>query len=189
MVSLIYHFFFLNSRRGYSSVGLRTVPVWATVVCTRAPPGSLAQGRIQLNEKEAEWGGPWFGATSDLIMPRATCADLITLCCAVALVGAATFWSAVFGCNLRNKIVKRTERGQTNEASKKKANRRVHTYIHTGTCCLVRALRNTCYCYIMFERKHNAARHSATPQGKVRHRTARCCAAELYQVAGLSWAG
>ena len=41
---------------------------------------TLAQGRIQQNVKGAERRGPWFGATSDLIMPRTTCAEVVLPC-------------------------------------------------------------------------------------------------------------
>ena len=33
--------------------------------------------------------GPWFGANSDLIMPRAACAEQIALCCAVCLLAVS----------------------------------------------------------------------------------------------------
>ena len=50
---------------------------------------AVAQGRFQqINGKGAERRGPRFSATSDLIMPRATCAELIdlsVLCCMLAM--------------------------------------------------------------------------------------------------------
>ena len=48
------------------------------------PPATLAQGRMQLKHvKGAERRVPWFGANIELTMPRAACAELIALCCAV----------------------------------------------------------------------------------------------------------
>ena len=39
----------------------------------------------------AERRGPWFGATSDLTLPRACSADLILALCCCVLVGDVTF--------------------------------------------------------------------------------------------------
>ena len=53
------------------------------------PPATLAQGRFQLTiVKAAERRGPRFSATSYLILPRDTCAELIAmyvLCCLLAM--------------------------------------------------------------------------------------------------------
>ena len=60
------------------------------------PLASLAQGRMQLkHERVAERRGPWFGATSELIKPKAVYAELllVALCCALCgvLVDDVTF--------------------------------------------------------------------------------------------------
>ena len=61
--------------------------------CTRAllrgrltPTASLAQGRMQLKHvKGAERKGARFGATSELILPRAACAKLLMVALCYAL--------------------------------------------------------------------------------------------------------
>ena len=52
------------------------------------PSATLAQERFQLNVKGAERRGPGYSATSDSIIPRAACAELIAmsvLCCLLAM--------------------------------------------------------------------------------------------------------
>ena len=61
--------------------------------------------RARNNTTHCEGGGkrrPCFRAASDLIMPRATCAELIPLCCAVCLL-AMPHSDRQHGCNLRGK--------------------------------------------------------------------------------------
>ena len=86
------------------------------VVSTRAPlrgrltpPATLVQGRIQLSVKGEQRRGQSFGATTDLIMPTATCAELMTPCCVVCLM-ATSRSDKEYGCHLRKKNMKRTER-------------------------------------------------------------------------------
>ena len=64
------------------------------------PPAMLALGKAQQNVNGAEKKGPWFNASSDLIMPGATCAELIALCCAVRLL-AVSRSDRQYGYNLR----------------------------------------------------------------------------------------
>ena len=136
------------------------------IICARAPlrgrltpPATLAQGRTQLYVKGAEIKKPWFRATSDLIMPRATCEELIALCFVVCLLEMPRS-DRQYGCNLQKKTKKRTEREDT---STKKAKRRVRTYIP------VPGTSNDTWCCV-FERKHSAEQQSTAPQG--RHDTA-----------------
>ena len=59
--------------------------------------------RARKNTAKCEGGtkkDPWFGAASDLIMPRANCAELIALCCAVCVLGMSRS-DRQYGCNLR----------------------------------------------------------------------------------------
>ena len=100
---------------------------------TRAPlrgrlalPATLAQGRIQLKVKGAERRGPPFGATSDLIPPRATCAELIALCCAMCLLEMSRSDRQHTGVISEEKKT-RLEPREDNHM--KKAKRRVSTYI------------------------------------------------------------
>ena len=87
---------------------------------------TLAQGKIQLNVKGAERRGRRFGSTSDWIMSRATCAELIALCCAVCLLAmSGSDWQCT-GVTCEEKNV-RTERRQSNESNQSS------THVHTGT--------------------------------------------------------
>ena len=75
------------------------------------PPATLAQGKFQLNMKGAERGGPRIYATSDLIMPRGTCAELIALsvlCCMLAMSRSDRQYSST-GVIGEEKNAKRTE--------------------------------------------------------------------------------
>ena len=95
-------------------------------------PAALAQGRIQQTVKGVERRGQGSRASSDLIMPRATCAELIALCCVVCLL-AVSRSDREYGCNLRKK--KKHEEGREksiNEETKKTSTQQctaVHTYI------------------------------------------------------------
>ena len=119
------------------------------------PSATLAKGRKQLNVKGAERRGPRFGATNDLILPRATCAELVALCCAVCLLEMPRSDRQDTGA-----ICEESEPREDNHVKKEK--RRVRTYIPVPTS------HDTWYC-CMFERKHSEARHS----------TAQRCAALL----------
>ena len=66
-------------------------------------------------------------SSSDLILPRAACAELIALCCAVCLL-AMTRPDRQYGCNLREN--KRRIEREDNPIMK--AKRRVNTYIPVG---------------------------------------------------------
>ena len=92
------------------------------------PPATLAQGRIQLNAKEAERIGPCFAATSDLIKSRAACAELI------ALGGWVPLLCACWRCRVpigSTDVVLRffLHEPDREDNQMKKANRRVHAYI------------------------------------------------------------
>ena len=147
-------------------------------------PATLTQGKTQLkNVKGVEIRGPRFGATSDLIMLRATCAELIGLCCAVCLL-AMPRSGRQYGVIPPPHM---TEKGQSSVESKLKilaVYTRTYRHLVPDT---FRMLPGKC----MFEREHSAVRHSTAPQGKkhgiARRRTTLRCAAEL--IAGQSCAG
>ena len=90
--------------------------------------GGVAQGRFQLNMKGAERGGPRISATSDLIMPKGTCAELIALsvlCCMLAMSRFDRQYSST-GVIGEGKNAKRTEmEDKINDESKKPS---THTY-------------------------------------------------------------
>ena len=81
------------------------------------PSATFAKGRTQSKMKEVERRGPSLGATSDLIMPRATCAELIALCCAVCLLSMSRS-DRQYGCNLRKETHEEDREGTNYEESK-----------------------------------------------------------------------
>ena len=75
-----------------------------------------------------------------------------------------------------------TERGQSSEESIKTSTQ----HVHTGTSYLVlRTILGTAVCSNESTTQHDTAPHLRARHGTAWHRTALCCAAELY-MAGLS---
>ena len=97
------------------------------------PPATLAQGRMQLKHvKGAERRGPSFVANGESIMPRAACAELIALCCAVCLL-AVSHSNRQYGCNFRggkNMVIKRD---QLNKNQENEYTTRTYRHLVPGT--------------------------------------------------------
>ena len=136
------------------------------------PAYTLAQGRIKkLKVKGAEGGGPWFGATSDLTMPRAPCAKLSALCCDVCLLAMSrSDWQ--HGYNLRGENMMRTERGQSSKT---------RSHVRTGTSYLIlqqqwRVIPTILMLYVRSKARRIRAQHGAAGQGTAPYGTARRCA-------------
>ena len=83
--------------------------------------------------KGAETRGPGFGAPSDLIMPRATWAELIAMSCVLCLP-VKPCSDRQYGCNCREKIIEE-DRGQSMNRAK--------THGHTGTW-------NIAWCLVLY---------------------------------------
>ena len=154
--------------------------VWYTRVPLRGrlmPAATLAQGLIQ----GAERRGQWSGASSDLIMPTATCAELIDLCCAVCLL-ATSRSDPQHGFNLRKKNLKRTQREDNQLRKQKGEYTRTYRYLVLRMIRgILRSKESTAQCGTA---PHRRARH-----GTARHRMAQRCALLSYSWAELSWAG
>ena len=103
-----------------------------------------------------------------LIMPRATCAELIALCCAVCLL-AMSHSDRQSGCKLQEKK-RRGPRGSTINEERKTTSTRTYRYQVPGTshdtwyCVQKKAHRNTA--------QHRTVGQGTAPHGTARHRTA-----------------
>ena len=106
-------------------------------------------------------------------MPRATCAELIGLCCAVCLLVMPPS-DQQYGCNLRktNLIERRQEVNESENTCS------LYTYMRTGTCGTWYFSHDTWYYCIGKKAQRSTAQHSTAGQ-KPRDRTALRCAAEL----------
>ena len=137
-------------------------PYWqarAVLLCARFYAARLPRARKNTtNGKWAERRGPWLGATSDLIMPRATCAELMALCCAVCLLAMARS-DRQYESNLRKKKAWRGPRGQSTKEAKGRA--RSSTHVHTAIYATKWRLSALCFvcCSVLVI---NARRQHAT---------------------------
>ena len=131
----------------------------------------VAQGRTQLNDKVAEGRNPMFGATGALITPRAGCAALFALCCAVCVL-AMSRSDRQYGCNLRKKKMSRTERGQIKE-KKDEYTRTTYRYL---VLHMIPSLVLLC---VRKKAERSTAQHRIAGRGTAPHGTARPCAALL----------
>ena len=130
------------------------------------PPATLAQGGMQLKQvKGAERRGPRFGANSEFVMPRAVCAELIALCCAVCLLAVSRSDRQCW-CNLRGGRNRGTERDRLKKKQKYEYTTRTYRYL------VLRFIPVTAVCS-----KESTTQHDTAPQRRARcgtapHRTA-----------------
>ena len=136
-----------------------------------------ARARKNTNKtcKGTERRGPWCGANSKLMMPRAARAVLIALCCAVCLL-AVSRSDRQYGCNLRGGGA-----WGPREINWRKSKNTGTQHVDTGTWVryfvsyqVFHFIPDTAVCS-----RERTAQNDTAPHCKVRHGTARRCAVLL----------